>query len=280
MRGKRDAMPDPASRRRRSSSPPPARGGGTGGGPLPTAALAIGVVVAGLGIGALISAFQNRGAVPQLGATSVPAVTPVPQPSPASPFPTLAPTAAPSPSPAPTPSAAVKPSPAPRRSPAPPSPTPAATTAALASPIALASAAPSPRPQPTAKPSPVAVPTAAPTVRPVASASPARAAAGGAQGDPDVALVRRYIQNLIAGDETAAYAALGGTSSDRNLDLKEEAFLDKDARLTSIRVSRSDASGVTIDADITSGSGSYVATFRVANGPNGPTIAQHDFIKV
>jgi hypothetical protein len=82
---------------------------------------------------------------------------------------------------------------------------------------------------------------------------------------------------LIAGDESTAYAALGG---DRGQSLKEEAFLDKDARITSLRVSRSDASGVTIDADIVSGRGTYVATFRVTSGPNGPTIAQHDYIKV
>jgi hypothetical protein len=82
---------------------------------------------------------------------------------------------------------------------------------------------------------------------------------------------------LIAGDENGAYAALGG---DRSLSLKEEAFLDKDARITSLRVSRSDASGVTIDADIVSGRGTYVATFHVTNGPNGPTITQHDYIKV
>jgi hypothetical protein len=88
------------------------------------------------------------------------------------------------------------------------------------------------------------------------------------------------LQSLIAGDETAAYAALGGTSGDRSLDLKEEAFLDKDARITAMRVSRADASGETIDADIVTGRGSYVATFRVANGPSGPTITQHDFIKV
>ena len=98
--------------------------------------------------------------------------------------------------------------------------------------------------------------------------------------DPNVALVRRYIQILIAGDEASAYAALGGTSSDRNLELKEEAFLDKDARITAIRVNHSDAAGVTIDADITSDSGSYRATFRVVTSANGPTITEHDFIKL
>jgi hypothetical protein len=115
-----------------------------------------------------------------------------------------------------------------------------------------------------------------PAVRP--SVAPAAPTVDPAQ--PAQAVVRRYIGDLIAGDEAGAYAALGGTSSDRTLDLKEEAFLDKDARITSMRVSRSDATGVTVDAEITSARGSYVATFHVTNGPNGSIINQHDYIKI
>jgi hypothetical protein len=99
-------------------------------------------------------------------------------------------------------------------------------------------------------------------------------------GDTALALVRRYIEDLVAGDETGAYAALGGTSSDRTLDLKEEAFLDKDAHITSMRVSRSDGTGATVDAAITSAHGSYAATFHVTYGPNGSIITQHDYIKI
>jgi hypothetical protein len=98
--------------------------------------------------------------------------------------------------------------------------------------------------------------------------------------EASLAVVRHYIDDLIAGDEAGAYAALGGSSSDRTLDLKEEAFLDKDARITSMRVSRTDPAGATVDAEITSGRGSYVATFHVTNGPNGSTINQHDYIKI
>src|SRR5471032_1782368 len=98
MRGKRDAMSDRPGRPRRSSSSPSSRSGGSGGrGPLPTVALAIGVIVAGLGIGALVSAFQNRGTVPELGATSAPQVTPVPQPP--RPSPTITPAVTPEPMP-------------------------------------------------------------------------------------------------------------------------------------------------------------------------------------
>jgi len=99
-------------------------------------------------------------------------------------------------------------------------------------------------------------------------------------GDGALTLVRRYLDDLIDGDEAGAYAALGGSSGDRGLDLKEEAFLDKDARITSMHVNRADASGAGIDAEIASSRGSYVATFRVTNGPNGPIISQHDYIKI
>jgi hypothetical protein len=241
-------------------------------------ALIIGVIVAGLGIGALISAFQNRGTIPELGATSAPAVTPIPQPRAPSPRLTLPPTPSPSPvpsrSPAPSPSPAPSAVPSPVPSPSPPakpSPTPQPTPTAGPTATPLPSTAPAtsaPTPAASVKPATVAPP---PTARPTFAPSPALAA---------TALVRRYIDDLIGGDEAGAYAALGGTSSDRSLDLKEEAFLDKDARITSIRASRTDATGTTVDAEITSGRGSYVATFHVVNGPGGVIINQHDYIKI
>jgi hypothetical protein len=80
----------------------------------------------------------------------------------------------------------------------------------------------------------------------------------------------------VNGDETTAYTALGGTSADRTLDLKEEAFLDKDSHITSLRASHSDATGATVDAEIATARGSYVATFHVVNG----VITQHDYIKI
>ena len=121
------------------------------------------------------------------------------------------------------------------------------------------------------------LPSPLPTVRPAASTA-ARPVLPNAE--TALALVRRYLEDVIGGDETGAYATLGGTSSDRSLDLKEEAFLDKDARITSMRVSRSDAAGATVDAEITSGHGSYVATFHVTYRPSGSIISQHDYIKI
>lgn len=251
------------------------------------AALIIGVIVAGLGIGALVSAFQSRGTLPEL-ASSLPAVTPVPQPS-VQPVIRRSPTPTPKPTPSPTASASPSPSPAPTPS-AKPSPTPAATVTPTAAPTAspvptIAPSAP-PRPTPTAAKAAVAalaaVPSPVASVRPSATAVPAPVAPAAVRPPPSpaeaaVSVVRRYIDALIAGNESSAYAALGGTSSDRGLDLKEEAFLDKDARITSMRASRSDGSGTTVDAEIVSNRGSYVATFHVTNGN---IINQHDYIKI
>jgi hypothetical protein len=260
-------------------------------------ALIIGIIVAGLGIGALISAFQNRGApVPELG-NALPVITPVPQPPPQAPI-TPVPAASPSPSASPAATASPRPSPSAKPSPsATPSAAASASPAAGAAPAAKTPepATPSARPVPTASPArPAAIaaaPSPAATVQPAVhppapppaqSALPSYAhpAPTAATGDPAVALVRRYISDLAAGDEAGAYAALGGTAGDRSLDLKEEAFLDKDAHITSIRVTRTDGSGATVDAEITSDHGSYATTFHVTYGPNGSIIDKHDYIKI
>ncbi len=98
--------------------------------------------------------------------------------------------------------------------------------------------------------------------------------------DADTAVVRRYLDALIAGNEAAAYSALGGSAGDHGLTLKEEAFIDKDSRVTSLRTTHADASGSTVVAEISAAQGNYVATFHVAHGSNGSFIDQHDYIKV
>ncbi len=96
----------------------------------------------------------------------------------------------------------------------------------------------------------------------------------------DISVVRRYLDALIAGNETAAYAALGGSAGDHRSTLKEEAFLDKDARITSLHATHTDAGGATVVAEISATQGNYVATFHVTHGSNGSFIDQHDYIKV
>ncbi len=86
--------------------------------------------------------------------------------------------------------------------------------------------------------------------------------------------MRRYLEAIIAGDSSGAAAALapGGT-------LKEAAFLDDSARITSVRVTRTDAGGSFVQAEISASRGTYIATFHVTNSASG-SIDQHDYIKV
>jgi len=91
--------------------------------------------------------------------------------------------------------------------------------------------------------------------------------------------VRRYLGALIAGNEDAARTALGGSAGGRALDLKEEAFLDRDARILSVRTRRVDAASATVDVEIGASNGTYVATYHVTAGPNGLVIDAHDYIR-
>ncbi|GAC1421253.1 MAG: hypothetical protein NVSMB5_14310 [Candidatus Velthaea sp.] len=92
--------------------------------------------------------------------------------------------------------------------------------------------------------------------------------------------VRSYIGALIRGDESAGYAALGGSAGDRGLALSEEAFLDSSAHITSLRAAKVDESSATVECEIASSKGTYYATYHVTLGPRGATITQHDYIKV
>jgi len=237
-------------------------------------ALVIGVIVAGLGIGALISAYQNRGTPPpQLGA-GVPPVTPVPLATAApeeSPLAMMSatPSPRPSPSPASSPQPTASPSPEPTVSPTPeatalPSPSPAPT----ASPTLAATATPLATAPPTAKPTVAPAPAATPRV------TPAPVPAEGHGGEATAA-VRRYLDAVIAGNTSAAAAMLapGGT-------VKEAAVLDNASHVIGVRVTRSDAAGAFVEAQIATSNGSYIATFHVTITPGGASIDQHDYIKV
>jgi hypothetical protein len=90
--------------------------------------------------------------------------------------------------------------------------------------------------------------------------------------------VRRYLASLIAGNENGAYAELGKPPGSGGL--TEEAFVDRQTRITSIRTTSSDASGAVVEVELANGRGSYFATYHVTNGPSGPVIDQHDYIKV
>jgi hypothetical protein len=288
-------MSDPPRRRRSPSSPPPRRPPSGGSSLLPTIALGIGVVVAGLGIGAFLSALQGKHASTSSTSTTttrVAQMTPVPQVTREAlatpvPHPTATPTAEPSPTPEPSATPAPSRTPAASATPRPsatPAPTPTARPSALASAAALPEPTEKPSPRPSAEPTerPTPRPTAAPTLKPVVTPHPATpapraiavTAVGAAQNT-----VRRYLADLIAGNENGAYAELGKAPGDAGAQLSEEAFIDRSARITSIRTTGTDATGTTIGVDITSSRGTYYATYHVTNGPGG-VIDQHDYIKV
>jgi hypothetical protein len=266
-------MSDPAPRRRRTNTPPPSRNGS----PLPWIALVIGVIVAGLGIGALISAFQNRG-TPNLP-PSAPTVTAVPQATPESPAPAPLETVMPIPSPTGTPPPTPAPHPT-RKATASPGPTATATPSASAvtppsvAPSATAAPTPPPTIEPTAKPVPVAtaVPTRAPTPvpTPTPTAAPTVAPTPKPASGPD-AVVRRYLDALMAGDVGGAGALL--TSGNPH----EAAFVDPNARITSVRTTQSDGSGSTVLAEIATPRGTYLATFHVTAAGK---IDQHEIVEL
>lgn len=84
---------------------------------------------------------------------------------------------------------------------------------------------------------------------------------------------------MIAGNESAAYAALGGTAQDEGLSLKEEAFIDRDTRIVSVRTRSVNAGGVTVAVELSSDGGDYDAIYHVVSNGRGTYIDQHDYIK-
>jgi hypothetical protein len=278
-------MPEPPRRRR--STPPPSSPS-----VLPTIALGIGVVVAGLGIGALLSAMQHRGPTSSTTTTvrnTAPVVTPVARPAhgavavaTAVPHATDTPTPAPTPTPEATPTPRVTPTARPTAAPPTSTPNATATPAAPATPHASATVplarTMSPRTMPPATPTPVVVTPHPATPRPTPEATPRAVPAG--TGGVAQSTVRRYLGALIAGNENAAYAELGKTPGEPGASLPEEAFIDRGTRITSMRTASTDPNGATVEVELTSSRGSYFATYHVTNGPNGPFIDQHDYIKV
>jgi hypothetical protein len=90
------------------------------------------------------------------------------------------------------------------------------------------------------------------------------------------AIVRRYVDALIHGDDKTAYAALGSPGGT----LSEQAFLDPSARIVSLKVTRIDASNASVGCEIVAAKGHYYATYHVTAATSGPYISEHDYIKV
>jgi hypothetical protein len=297
---------------RRRRNPDASDSGAGGRGWLPTIAIGLGVVIAGLGIGALVAVLMQRNTpkvTPVAMVTSTPATPARPIPPTRLPAPitiaTLMPphtsqSQSPSPPPSATPSPATTPSLEPSVEPTSrptlvPTAKPSLVTAARPprEPVLKPSLEPAPREPNTSSAAVVAAATSTPraapsepaqTPAPEPSRSPAESAATLAapvqtQSGYDErasAVVRRYLAALIRGDEKTASAALGGNAGA----LSEQAFLDPSARIVSLKVIRLDASNASVGCEIASAKGHYYATYRVKAASGGPYIAEHDYIKV
>jgi outer membrane biosynthesis protein TonB len=218
-----------------------------------------GVIIAGLGIGALLSAVAARHA-PATRSSPAPLVvlhTPTPAaeppattapvtarpravhvavrttPKPTPPQPTLAPTRAPK-APAPT----VTPAATPKISEREPTPTPTETVKAVAR-----------------APQPIATPADRQTFY-------ART------------LVRRFLEAVAHGDDTAAYAALGETSGT----LDEARYLDPTTQITSLSATRNNDGGTDVQVEMRTSRGQYFGTFSV--DASGTKITEHEVIPV
>jgi hypothetical protein len=274
---------------------------------LPTIALGVGVIVAGLGIGAFLSALQHKEATTTSATTvtsNVPVVTPVARPShrpiamatlvahaTATPAPT--PTVVPSTTPRPTPKPSRTPRPTATPAPATPASATATPAAAVATPASVVTEQPHPTPRAAtprpATPPPVVITPVPQRIAPApqrvapppqrVAPVPQRVASGYGVGGEAQATVRRYIGDLVAGNENGAYALLGAAPGDPNARLSEEAFVDRDTHIVSMRTNASDPTGATVEVELSSARGTYFATYHVHNGPNGPVIDQHDYIK-
>ena len=307
-------MSTPPRRRRPDTRSSSADGGG---GWFPTIAMGLGVVIAGLGIGALVAILMQRNLAkppPVAAVTSTPGSTLAPQ-RPALAVATIAPPRTPRPTSAPltlapaTPIALRPPVP----NPEPPTPT---TQAATPAPVAAVTAEPTPNriPVRTAAPvraaTPVPVPasrieTAAPvrvaavTAAPVPSRTPAPAPPSATPVRPSATPVPPPAPPLPS-PSTSTYDQRASAVVRRYLDAlirgdvqsaqsllgatagtpSEQAFLDPSARIEWMKVTRIDSSNASVGCEIAAAKGHYYATYHITAATGGPYISEHDYIKV
>lgn len=226
-----------------------------------------GVIIAGLGIGALLSAFAARH-VPTPAQSQNPLVvmhTPTPIATVARAAPSPSPTAKPAPTrkPSATPTAEQTLKPSVKSS---SKPTPSATPTATATPSPVATAVPTR--EPTARPT-LAARTSPPTATPTAPAPVAAQAL-----PPPEALVRKYMEAIAHGDDATAYAALGGNSGS----LTEVQYLDPTMRITSVSSTRAPGGGTNVQVEFRTARGEYFGTFTVDSSAT--RITQHEVIPV
>jgi len=268
------------------------RAGGPSEPSLPLVPLLVGVIVAGLAIGALFSSLGSKaGGGPSATPPPVVAVAtpgqerPTPMPYEPTPVPRRR-LRTPDPALAPMPTS--DPDATPR---AEPSPTVAPPTARPRRTARPATPEPTEPPEPTAAPAtprPRAIRSAVPVgalATPAAAGTPASAAAGpdpGATGFPHDAeeLVRSYYSALRASDPAAAYAALGAPvgGGKHGESTAPEAMVGPDTRIIRVEA-RGGADASAVDVSFRSDGVTYFGHYIVERTPAGPVIRSHDVIR-
>jgi hypothetical protein len=212
------------------------------------------VIIAGLGIGALLSAFAARHATPPAVKSSPVVVVHTPTPAAAKIVAQRA-TAEPTvtratPEPAtPSPEQTATPTPIPSATTSPATPKPSATPAPKKSVAARRVVA-----ENTGPPQRAATPVSAPA------------------DEAATSLVRRYLEAVAHGDDGAARSALGGASAPEDIP-----YLDPSLRITSLTATKKN--GITqVEAEFRTVKGQYFGTFNVDE--TGTRIIQHELIPV
>jgi hypothetical protein len=201
------------------------------------------VIIAGLGIGALLSAFAARHATPPAVKSSPVVVVHTPTPAAAKIVAQRA-TAEPTVT---------------RATPEPATPSPEQT----ATPTPIPSATPAPKKSVAARRV-----VAENTGPPQRAATPVSAPADEAA----TSLVRRYLEAVAHGDDGAARSALGGASAPEDIP-----YLDPSLRITSLTATKKN--GITqVEAEFRTVKGQYFGTFNVDE--TGTRIIQHELIPV
>jgi hypothetical protein len=219
------------------------------------------VVVAGLGIGMLSAVLMHRGANNNAAIPSAPQVTPVPMAPPAQPIRT------------PLPLATVF------------RPVAAKTTSPTTAPTASArpSATPSPKATPSAKPTPVRTPSPRPTLAPTQSPTQAPASpvsiATGFDIDIAQAVVRRYLDAILRGDNATARALLGASPTDATVPLPELAFINTTSKIGPLVGRRTGDASAAIDVQVTNGTQKYGIVYVVVQNAKGTLISGRDITR-
>ncbi|MGH7716790.1 MAG: hypothetical protein ACREML_12430 [Vulcanimicrobiaceae bacterium] len=95
------------------------------------------------------------------------------------------------------------------------------------------------------------------------------------QAPPAEALVRKFLEAVAHGDDSTAYATLGGSSDNS---LTEAQYLDPTMRITSMSTARAPGGGTNVQVEFRTVRGEYFGTFTVDSSAG--RITQHEVIPV